>query len=242
MKNLNKFLLYSFIIAITFITSCTTTQNVNDNNFVQKRKYNKGFHVNKSKDSHKENTKQFSLTEEISNEKTTEQKQEIENYIADNIKKSKEEIYTLQLEGSNERIVTKQSIKYRSKLAPKYFASFDFIKVKKGLLNINIEPDNKEDTRRIHRAATKAFVLGALSLLGETVGILSFYVFKYLHPLSLALMLPILLIIPTIILSIIAMIKIDKEPEKYKGGKLAVFALLMILVVFMIFGVYITSF
>ena len=154
MKTLNKLLFYSLLLTI-IATSCTTIQNVSDGSFIQKRKYNKGFHVNKSKNSHKENNNIVYNAKKIVAEETQKTKGNV-------IENTEKEAYSEELEASNEKLVSKQKFKNNNKVTPNYFTGFDFIKARKVLRKSDLKPN--DDGLRFHWAAITGFVLGILSV------------------------------------------------------------------------------
>ncbi len=197
MKTLNKLLFY-YLLLIIIATSCKTTQNVSDSSFIQKRKYNKGFYINKLNGSQKKNIKTVYLAEEIAKKNVAEQTHKIKGSITEN---SEKDAYSEELEASNEKLVSKQKIKNNNKVTPNYFTGFDFIKARKVLRKSDLKPN--DDGLRFHWAAITGFVLGILSV-----------VIVYLA-------------IPAIVFSAIALSKIKQNPETYKGKGLALAGLII---------------
>lgn len=226
--------IYSIIIAALILSACSTSNDVVSNKRIQKRKYTKGLNVKKThfnlnlfdkKDNselainkeHKESKKKANFSYNMVKE----------NIIASNLNSNIDLVASGKTYENNENNISDNSLNNKQlikaiKLQKKIKKSQEIIsqKIENSSTDINAI---KDDEPKVHGLGLAGFIT---SLVGLFVS-------------------PILLGILSIIFGSIALSKIKKNPEKYKGKGFAVTALVLgiieVVIIFLVVAILLAA-
>lgn len=226
----------AFILAsLLIITSCSVSENVVSNKLLQKRKYTKGFHLNKN-NRYKES---FELAKEhhdtdLNNEESNEKYVENSINSNDNLEQTKPNISKSNYSGKpDEEALTASTTDYiPSQSYPISKNNFQEYAKKNNLHQKNelfkqktkkAEKNAMKESKKVHWAALTGFVTSLVGLL----------------------FMPILLGIIGIVFSSIGLVQIKKSPELYKGKGFAIAGLVVgivdVLIMFLLVAVLLAA-
>lgn len=147
-----------FLLSILIIASCTTSNEVVSNKLFQKRKYQKGWHINSSsKVKRVEKSEVTEYDEElIAHESVVKNKSETKT----NITVEKSDIHQNKAEKSNIEVVLKSNVDKQQtieEVVENDILTFDVVEKNNGIQKL--KKDNKEQSQKKHRTGYSMFWL-----------------------------------------------------------------------------------